>query len=273
MKSPDGNVTNAIYGYTEFLIQVLKREKPTHLAVAFDGSLTTSFRNEIYPQYKAQRGLPPPELEAQLEACRRMTHALGMVSFVDDRFESDDLIGTLVRQLREQDAHCVIISSDKDFAQLVDDEVVVWDFARDVRYDARAVQEKFGVAPNQIVDLLALMGDSVDNVPGIKGVGPKTAGLLLAHFGSLEAIYAGLERVAHLPVRGAKSLRDKLEAGREMATLSRQLVTIATDVQLQAEIARLRYDGARRTAVVPVLETLGFSHTKDRIPFWALADE
>ncbi|TDI93908.1 MAG: exodeoxyribonuclease IX [Caldithrix sp.] len=268
IKSPDGMQVNAVYGYTDFLLQILK-ESPTHIAVAFDGSLTTSFRNKIYPEYKAQRELPPPELEAQLDTCFKVTQAMGMSAFIDDEFEADDIIGTLLDQLSGKNRRAVVVSNDKDFAQFVSDKVTFWNFAKGERYDSTAVEKKFGVPPGQIVDLLALMGDSVDNIPGVKGVGPKTAKILLNHFGGLEQIYENIDVVESLPLRGAASVREKLIQHREMAELSKQLATISLDAPLQADLNKLKYAGAEREKIEPLFRNLGFTNLKDRIPLWA----
>ena len=268
IKSPDGMQANAVYGYTDFLIQILK-ENPTHIAVAFDGSLTTSFRNKIYPEYKAQRGLPPPELEAQLEACFKVTEAMGMSAFIDDEFEADDIIGTLLNQVLRDNHRAVVVSNDKDFAQFVSDEVTFWNFAKGEQYDSAAVEEKFGVPPGQIVDLLALMGDSVDNIPGVQGVGSKTAKTLLNHFGCLEQIYENIDAVESLPLRGGASVREKLIQHREMGELSKQLATISVNAPFRADLNKLEYVGAEREKIEPLFADLGFDEIKDRIPQWA----
>ncbi len=268
IKTPDGMHANAIYGYTDFLIQILK-ENPTHIAVAFDGSLTTSFRNKIYPEYKAQRGLPPPELEAQLDACFKLTKAMGMSAFIDDEFEADDIIGTLLNQVLGDNHRAVVVSNDKDFAQFVSDKVTFWNFAKGEQYDSAAVEEKFGVPPGQIVDLLALMGDSVDNIPGVQGVGSKTAKTLLNHFGCLEQIYENIDAVESLPLRGAASVKKKLIQHREMAALSKQLATISVNAPFQVALNELEYVGAAREKIEPLFRDLGFTDIKDRIPHWA----
>ena len=193
MVTPDGRTINAVYGYTEFLIQILKRAKPSHIAVTFDGSLTTSFRNEIYPDYKSNRPQPPAELEAQLELCRVVTSALGIHSYISDRYESDDLIGTLLTRLADSSHEFVVVSNDKDLMQFVGENVRFWDFAKDRLYEANDVLAKFGVRPDQLVDYLALTGESVDNIPGIRGIGPKTAAALLNEYETLESIYANPE--------------------------------------------------------------------------------
>ncbi len=268
MVSPDGRVTNAVYGFAEFLLQVVKKANPDYLAVCFDGSLTTSFRNEIYPAYKAHREPPPPELVMQIQSCQDVATALGMRCFIDGRFESDDLIGTLLSQLRNPDLRFVIVSNDKDLMQLVDKQVTFWDFARDERFDDEAVKAKLGVKPEQIIDYLALAGDSVDNIPGVTGVGPKTARSLLQNFDTLTMIYRDLQAVSELPLRGARAIVDRLREGKEMAFLSRTLATIATDAPVQAVLQNISYAGADAEQVEPLFERLGFDAIKSRIPAW-----
>src|SRR3954452_21730541 len=145
IRTPDGSPAAASYGFTSFLLKLIADEKPTHLAVAFDRSLNSSFRNEIYPAYKEQRVRPPPDLAAQLDACEEIAAALGAATFIDDRYEADDLIGALCTPL-EKDGHgAVIVTSDKDLSQLVNDRVTLLDFGKGLRLDAAAVFEKFGV--------------------------------------------------------------------------------------------------------------------------------
>ncbi len=268
IKSPQGDPTNAIYGYTAFLLDLLKREKPTHLAVAFDGSLTTSFRNELYPAYKAQRESPPEELEAQIDGCFAVTQALGMKAFIDDRYEADDIVGTIIAQFRKKDCRFVVVSGDKDLAQLVDARTRLWDFAKDRRFDARAVREHFGVKPEQIVDLLALQGDAVDNIPGVKGIGAKTAVALLEKFSDLQALYKRLDHVEKMNLRGAAAICAKLQAGREMAFLSRQLATISHQAPVKATLRELQYAGADRAKIEKLFGQFGFGRIRDRISKW-----
>ncbi len=258
-----------MYGYTDFLIQILKKEMPSHIAVAFDGSLTTSFRNEMYSDYKAHRELPPPDLEAQMEACLQVTEALGMTAFIDDRYEADDIIGTLTHRLTQDGHRVVIVSNDKDLAQLVSDKVCFWDFARNRKFDAQKVNEFFGVRPDQMVDLLALMGDSVDNIPGVQGIGKKTAVALLQKFDNLEEIYRNLHQVEDLAIRGAASVQQKLIRGRKEAEISRRLAEIAMDAPVEIEVRALKYIGARTELIDPLFERLGFDAIKERIPGWS----
>jgi 5'-3' exonuclease len=265
MKSPAGEPVGAVYGFASFLAKLVEEEAPSHLAVTFDGSLTTSFRNEIYPAYKAQRELPPPELTAQLSACYEVAAAFGAPTYIDERFEADDLIGTLCHGLSREGHRALVVTGDKDFAQLVDERVGLYDFAKGMRLGPPEVVAKFGVSPGQIPDLLGLAGDSVDNIPGVPGVGAKTAAALLAHFGSLDELFARLPEVEGLPLRGARGLAAKLAAGRESAFLSRRLATIATDAPVRADLGRLRFGGADRARLEPLLARLGFSGLRQRL--------
>jgi len=265
MVSPAGEPVAAVYGFTAFLLKLLEAERPTHLAVAFDESLNTSFRNEIYPAYKAQRELPPPELEAQLKACQDMAAALGATTCVDDRYEADDLIGTLVAGLTAVGHRAVVVSSDKDLAQLVSPEVQLYDFAREVRYGPREVVEKFGVRPEQIPDFLGLAGDAVDNIPGVAGVGAKSAVALLAHFRDLDELFTRLDEVPSLPIRGAKSLAGKLAAGRQEALLSRRLATIARDAPVAADLGELALAAIDHRRADELCDRLGFGSLRQRI--------
>ncbi len=264
-----GRPANAVHGFAGFLLRLIAEEAPSHLGLAFDGSLTTSFRNDIYPEYKAQRDLPPAELEAQLDACRELGAALGAATYIDPTYEADDLIGTLARQLEELGHGVVVVSSDKDLAQLVGPRCELYDFARGARYGPEEVLEKFAVPPDRLADLLALAGDSVDNIPGVSGVGPKTAAALLGHFESVEDLYERLDELEGLPIRGAGPLRRRLESQRECALLSKRLAVIATEAPVRADLEQLKLDGADRGRVGALCERLGFESLRDRIERWA----
>ena len=199
------------------------------MAVLFDGSRTTSFRTEIYPQYKANRDPAPPELKRQFEQCRRFTRALGLMEWAHPNYEADDLIGTLVVEGRREGRPSTIVTRDKDLAQLVAKDDVFWDFSGKGRITYEQIPSIFHVWPEQIADFLALAGDSVDNIPGVPGVGRKTATALLQHFGSLEKVYANLDSVHEVSVRGAKSLAAKLNQHKDAADLARKLTGIACD--------------------------------------------
>jgi 5'-3' exonuclease len=240
MVDNDGNPVNALYGYCRFIGDFVEQVRPEYLAVLFDESLTSSFRSAIYPAYKANREPAPQELKRQFRQCREFTRALGIMECGHPEYEADDLIGTLVEAGRRAGRPSTIVTRDKDLAQLVSKQDVFWDFAGKgkLRYDE--IPGVFGVWPEQIADFLALAGDSVDNIPGVPGVGKKTAVALLQHFGSLDAVYANLDRVEDVCCRGARTLALKLEMHREAAMLARRLTGIACDAPLERALSCLR---------------------------------
>jgi 5'-3' exonuclease len=235
----DGNPINALYGYCRFLGDFLEQVRPEQVAVLFDESLTTSFRNEIFPGYKANREPTPEELKRQFRQCRRFTRALGVMECAHPTYEADDLIGTLVVEGRSAGIPSTIVSRDKDLAQLVGPHDVFWDFAGRGRLRYEEIPDVFGVRPELIADFLALAGDSVDNIPGVPGVGKKTAAALLMHFGCLDDIYANLDRVCDVACRGAKTLGEKLRVHREAALLARKLTAIACDAVFERPLRGL----------------------------------
>lgn len=235
-----GRPNNAVYGFMQFLGRYLADEKATHAAVAFDRHFSHSFRNEFYPPYKAQRDASPPELEAQVDPAVDAVKALGIATFIDERHEADDLIATVIEQTRSSAAEYVIVSSDKDLAQLVSDRVTLVDPARKLRFDAAAVMEKFGVRPDQMTDFLGLAGDAVDNIPGVRGIGPKTASQLLQRFGSIEGIYEQLPAMKRSGVRADATLAAKLEQDVTLARLSKRLATVSIEAPLSVTLDELR---------------------------------
>lgn len=226
----DGEPVNAVHGFTRFLCELLERTRAEHIAVAFDASLTTSFRNTIYPAYKANRDLPPPQLVRQFALCREISAALGLSVLNDHQYEADDLIGSALWGLRAHGFRGVIVSADKDFGQLLGEHDQQWDFAKDHRWGPAGVFDKLGVHPHQVADYLALCGDAVDNIPGVPGIGAKTAAALLAHFGSLDALLERVDEVAFLRIRGAATCAARLREHAELALLYRRLTRIALDV-------------------------------------------
>lgn len=226
-----GEPTNAVYGFSGFLCNLLEQTASQHVAVAFDVSLTTSFRNEIYPEYKANRDPAPEELKRQFAWARSVAEAMGLPCYADPRYEADDLIGTLAYYWRDRGHPVYVVTADKDLAQLVGENDYWWDFSRNRKLNARQLKEKFGVLPEQMADFLALTGDAVDNIPGVPGVGPKSAAALLGHFGDLDTVYERIDEVPWLSIRGAKSLHRKLLDNREAAELARRLTAIDTSVE------------------------------------------
>lgn len=255
---PHGHSVNAVYGFGGFLIRLLSEARPTHAAVLFDESLTSSFRNRLLPVYKANRALPPENLEWQFKLCRRLSRAAGLATFASRRYEADDLIGTLARRLRAKGFSMVYVTRDKDLLQLLRDGDQYWDFAAERRIGADQVRDALGVDAHQVVDLLALTGDAVDNVPGVPGVGAKTAGALLRCFGDLEGVYQHLDDLADAGIRGAARVAQMLQRHQEQVLLARQVLRIHCDVPLRVSAADLRWCGARPKAMSRLCNELGF---------------
>jgi len=234
--------TDAVYGYTGFLLDFIQRERPIYMAACFDESLGSCFRNEIYPDYKASRALPDEALAFQLNACREVTELLGIACFSSEVYEADDLLGSLMSWGHTApelaDRPFALLTRDKDLGQLlIRNEDFLWhyhsDKSKEERRDRQVIFEAFGVRPEQLVDYLALVGDSVDDIPGVPGIGAKTASVLLQYFGSFENLYARLDELPSLKIRGAKNLVVKLREYYQQALMSRSLAAIVTDVELE----------------------------------------
>ncbi|MCE9682956.1 DNA polymerase I [Halomonas alkalisoli] len=227
-----GQPTGAVKGVLNMLKRLIKDYPDSPMAVVFDAKGKT-FRDELFDQYKAHRPPMPDDLRSQVEPLHACVRALGLPLLCVEGVEADDVIGTLARQATEAGRDAVISTGDKDMAQLVNEHITLVNTMKDETLDVEGVKAKFGLPPELIIDYLALMGDKVDNIPGVPGVGGKTAlGLLQGLGGGLDAIYADLEKVKTLDFRGAKTLPKKLEEHREMAYLSYQLATIKTDCEL-----------------------------------------
>ena len=269
--SAQGYPTAAVYGYTSFLINLLSTQQPKVVAACYDESLGSCFRNELYPDYKSSRALPDEALAFQLEACRRVSELLGIASFGSDLYEADDLLGSLVRVLRRSRRPIAVISRDKDLGQLIRRaQDFLWhpdfnhshDGERSYRDDIAA---KFGVQPEQLTDYLALVGDKVDDIPGVPGLGPKTAQALLQAYGDLRTIFANIEQLHTLPIRGAKSLGDKLVAHTEQIALSQQLAIIVDDIPLGVKTADLHWREPDRKALADFCREMGFERLMSRV--------
>ncbi|GAB3361008.1 5'-3' exonuclease [Lysobacter tyrosinilyticus] len=228
----DGWPSNAVHGFARFLLELLDRTRPQHIAIAFDEALDSCFRNTLYPAYKANRDAAPDELKRQFAHCKALCIALGLPVLAHTDFEADDLIGSALMRQRAHGFCSVIVSADKDLSQLLGEHDEQWDYARDQRWSANGVKARHGVHAHQIADYLALTGDAVDNIPGVPGIGAKTAAVLLAHFGSLDALLARIDEVPFLRVRGAAGIAVKLRENREQALLWRRLTTVALDAPL-----------------------------------------
>ena len=226
-----GEPTGAMYGVLNMLKSLISQVQPSHIAVVFDAKGKT-FRDEMFEQYKSHRPPMPDDLRKQIQPLHDIIRALGIPLLVIEGVEADDVIGTLAVAASKANQKVLISTGDKDMAQLVDDNIMLINTMNNTLLDREAVIEKYGIPPELIIDYLALMGDSADNIPGVSGVGEKTALGLLQGIGSMAEIYANLDKVAELPIRGAKKLGDKLLAEKEMADLSYRLATIKTDVDL-----------------------------------------
>ena len=256
-----GQPTNAVYGFTSMLINVLRDEAPTHVAVAFDVSRNT-FRTERFPEYKATRASSPPEFKGQVELIREVLTAMGIVSVAIDGFEADDIIATLTRQARENDVPVSIVTGDRDAFQLVAPEVTVLYPVKGVSELARmtpeAVEEKYGLTPAQYPDFAALRGDPSDNLPGVPGVGEKTAVKWIHQFGSLQEL---VDQAADVPGKVGQSFRDSLP----QVLINRELTELISDVPLSATIADARWNGWDEELIDPLFAALQFRTLRSRL--------
>jgi 5'-3' exonuclease len=258
MRDRDGNPVHAVFGFARFIGDLIERVRPAYMAVAFDQRRAGSYRNRIYPAYKANRERAPADLVAQAEWCRELCRHLGVAVFVDPDYEADDLIGTLAQLMRAQGVRAGFISRDKDLAQLMRDGDLFWDFGARGQFGYHDIERHFGVAPERFADYLALTGDTSDNIPGVPGIGQRTAAILMKAFGSLDELYANLARVAQLPLRGAGTLGARLAAHKESVYLARQLTRIACDLSLGANAGTLRRRIPDLVALAELYDRLGF---------------
>jgi DNA polymerase-1 len=246
-----GQDTGAIYGVVNMLRSLMSTYKPSHIAVVFDAKGKT-FRDDIYKEYKANRPPMPDELRSQIAPLHEIVKAMGFPIIVEDGVEADDVIGTLARQASAQGIECVISTGDKDMAQLVDDHVTLINTMTNTAMDKAGVVEKFGVPAELIIDYLAMKGDKVDNIPGIPGVGDKSAVAMLNGIGGLKEIYANLDKIASLEFRGAKTMGAKMAQYEEQAMLSYELATIECELKLEYEPTTLNMGEMDK----PALQTL-----------------
>ena len=254
----DGWPTNAVHGFARFLLELIERERPRHIVIAFDEAHDSCFRNAIYPAYKANRDPAPEELRRQFAHCKSLCVALGLAVLGHCEYEADDLIGSAVHAARAHGFRALIVSADKDLSQLLGDHDEQWDYARNQRWGAAGVHARHGVEAGQIADYLALCGDAVDNIPGVPGIGAKTAAALLAHFGTLDGLLARVEEVPYLRLRGAASAAARLREHREQALLCRRLSTIALDAPLDGAARHFVRGRADAPGLLALCEALRF---------------
>lgn len=262
LNSPNGTQVNAVFGFSNMLFKLLQdldeSERPSHLAVIFDTKRQT-FRNDIYPEYKAHRPPAPEDLVPQFPIIREAVKAFGLPSLELDGFEADDLIATYAVQARQKGWKVTIVSSDKDLMQLVDNNVTMLDTMKNKRIGPDGVMEKFGVGPDKVIELQALAGDSADNVPGVPGIGVKTAALLLNEFGSLESL---LERAGEIK---QNKRRENLIEFADLARVSRQLVTLDCAVPVPVDIEALRLKDPEGSDLLRFVDEHGFSSLRNRV--------
>jgi DNA polymerase I len=252
------NQTNAVQGFTRFVCDLIEWEKPDEIIFAFDESLESNYRNELYPAYKANRDPAPEELKRQFIYCKQLCAALGFSVLSDGYYEADDLIGTALMAARQNGQASIILSADKDLSQLLGEQDQQWDYAKNIRWKLAGVKEKHGVHAHQFADYLGLTGDAVDNIPGVPGIGPKTAATLLSHFGSLDALLERVDEIPYLRLRSAAQHALRLKEHREMALLSRELATIRCDAPLPDNFAHGKRQAVNTAELTTLIEQLRF---------------
>ena len=255
LSNDKGVYTNAVFGFTKMLMKVLEEEKPSHILVAFDAGKTT-FRHETYKEYKGGRQKTPPELSEQFLLVRELLDASSIIHYELDQYEADDIIGTLSKRAAALNFNVQVITGDKDMLQLVSDDVHVQITRKGISetdlYTPETLEEKLTLKPEQIIDMKALMGDSSDNIPGVTGVGEKTAIKLLKQFETLENVYQNLDQVS------GKKLKENLTNQKDLAFLSKELVTINQDSPIEVDLDQAAYQGYDQTKLTALFKDLGF---------------
>ena len=259
MSAPDGAPTNAVFGIFRDLLNLLAGKKPDYLAAAFDGREPV-FRSDLAADYKAQRAPMPEDLRPQIDVIRRVFEGFRVPVLLDEGHEADDIIASLTKRAVERDLDVFLCTADKDARQLLGDRVRVYNLRKNAIYDVESLKTDWGIAPSQVVDFLALTGDSVDNVRGVPGVGPKTATKLLQEHGNLDTILANARTVA-----GGPSLRKNLETHAETAQLARSLVKLRDDLPLKLDWEALRADGHDAQKLRDLCVACGFHRFLDEI--------
>lgn len=250
MATSGGLPTNAVYGFTQTLRKIIKDCRPDYICVAFDVK-GPSFRHDIYPEYKATRPPMPDLLIPQIPYIKRMVAAMNIRGLESKGFEADDVMATLVKRFSEQ-VKVLLVTGDKDMYQLVDDDTVILDYLSAKETGPKEVEEKFFVPPGLIRDMLSLAGDSSDNIPGVPGIGMKTASKLLKQFGSLDAIYSNIEAIS------TQKLRDTLNKNKDLAFISQRLAALNVDVPVECGIGELEAVPPDMSVLVPLLKELEF---------------
>lgn len=261
--SPTGVLTNAVLGYLRTLLRIIREAKPEYMAAAFEKN--ASFRSSIFPAYKANRKQTPQDLEAQFDYCRRITEAIGVTCIEKADYEADDVIGTIATRMSAAGHPVVIVTGDKDMSQLVSQTVSVYDMAKEYWFDEAAVRERFGVSPAQIPDLLALHGDPTDNIPGVMGVGKKTARQILTTCGNIEGL-ADASLSSRLKFRGRDEILKRIGENMDSIRMSRTLATICCEAPIEFSTETLRYRRGDRRVLDSLCRELGLARVLEEIP-------
>ncbi len=264
LANDSGIHTNAVYGFTTMLQKIVEEEKPTKMLVAFDAGKTT-FRHESYGEYKGGRQKTPPELSEQFPYIRKLIDAYQIKRYEKELYEADDIIGTLAKQAKNEMMDVIIVSGDKDLTQLATDQVTVYITRKGMtdieKYTPAHIEEKYGIAPEQIIDMKGLMGDASDNIPGVPGVGEKTAIKLLKEYGSVEALYEQIEGMKK------SKMKEKLVENEEQAKLSKKLATIFTEAPIDITLEDLNYPGPNEEELLNVWQELSFKSLIEKSDF------
>ncbi len=259
LSNSKGLPTNAILGFTQILIRLIKEKKPDYLAMFFD-SKGPSFRQDIFPEYKANRPPMPDELSVQIPWVKQITEGFKIKIYEKTGFEADDLMGTAAVEAERQGFNVILVSGDKDFMQLVTDSIMIFDPVKEVMIGRNEVKEKTGVFPEKIIDVMALTGDASDNVPGVPGIGKKTAPALIEEFGSLDALYERVDSIT------GKKQKENLIQNKDLAFLSRRLVTIDTCSPMDFSIDQCRVEEPDRAVLHQLFDELGFRKFQQDFP-------
>jgi DNA polymerase-1 len=272
LSDPNGQLVNAVYGFSKMVLNAISYFEPEYAAVCFDHPKPT-FRHKKFDGYKAQRAKMPDDLIPQIQIVKDVVSALGIPKFEMEGFEADDLIGTVNCKVEDLDKTLltIIVTGDQDSFQLVDDDTHIWMPARgkqkgDIEYDASMVEKKLGIKPLQVIDLKALMGDNSDNIPGIKGVGPKTAAALIQKFETIEKIYEFLDQnpTGDSLIKGA--LLEKLLSGKESAFMSKDLATIECEAPIDFNLENCRVTSYDKNQIIEIFQRLGFKSLINSLP-------
>ncbi|KYG91540.1 DNA polymerase I [[Bacillus] sp. KCTC 13219] len=270
LTNDSGIHTNASYGFTMMLQKIVEEEQPTQMLVAFDAGKTT-FRHESYGEYKGGRQKTPPELSEQFPYIRKLIDAYNIRRYELDLYEADDIIGTLAKQAEEKGSEVIIVSGDKDLTQLATDNVTVYITRKGItdieKYTPAHIEEKYGLTPVQIIDMKGLMGDASDNIPGVPGVGEKTAIKLLKEYGTIEALYEAIDAMK------ASKMKEKLVENEGSAHLSKKLATIFTEAPIEVTLGDLAYAGPNEDALLAVWQELGFKSLIEKSDMQSTAQE